>query len=480
MWFTDIFEESIVSIEEEAYIVYDTAEEDIGNTRDSRLSTASATNTPSVHPTRTHTPVQSQTFLPRTIRYEARDRLPSAPRLSSTLFQCDRPLIDEQPPFRTPSTDMSFNDPQPSLIGMHLVIWTRRGNFSTPSIPAEFPKSSIINSHRTHVSCSLCPVEKRDLSLTRDCINLFFDTSFSGMASPIGMLSPEVQLETPSIEDMDKDIPRYRRLYTSVVTSPFCRDFFGTLSTSAASPMGNFAFSYGTDSSEMGSSNELRGLRQLDMPSLLSVSFNSLGSSNHLASSFASVTPTGSPSSSRYLATPESTTSSPQYPWGRPETPIRVENSRPPTLICWKAEEDAKEERGLGSPIGSDGEPNNQFTYFARRAMDQIDHIGEVPQSPPSPRFIDPSSSQFVVAELQAQQDKMRRFQEHLRRVENILYGGIMGSVFGTVWRLEQQARRQRRLRRLRFGEETNGSSRGLFRPLHVAITEPHTPKNEW
>ncbi|KIJ38410.1 hypothetical protein M422DRAFT_258773 [Sphaerobolus stellatus SS14] len=273
---------------------------------------------------------------------------------------------------------------------------------------------------------------------------------------------------------MDKDIPHYRRLYTSVVTNPFCRDFFGTLSTSAASPMvytlsshnscrthvsssnqpsierdlsltqANFAFSYGTDSSEMGSSNELRGLRQLDMPSLLSVSFNSLGSSNHLASSFASVTPTGSPSSSRYLATPESTTSSPQYPWGRPETPIRVENSRPPTLICWKAEEDAKVERGLGSPIGSDGEPNNRFTYFARRAMDQIDHIGEVPQSPPSPRFIDPSSSQFVVAELQAQQDKMRRLQEHLRRVENILYKGIMGSVFDTVWRLEQQARRQR------------------------------------
>ncbi|KIJ38416.1 hypothetical protein M422DRAFT_781364 [Sphaerobolus stellatus SS14] len=28
------------------------------------------------------------------------------PRLSSTLFQCDRPLIDEQPPFRTPSTDI--------------------------------------------------------------------------------------------------------------------------------------------------------------------------------------------------------------------------------------------------------------------------------------------------------------------------------------------------------------------------------------
>ncbi|KIJ45771.1 hypothetical protein M422DRAFT_29840 [Sphaerobolus stellatus SS14] len=58
------------------------------------------------------------------------------------------------------------------------------------------------------------------------------------MASPIGMLSPEIQLETSSIEDMDKDIPRYHRLYTLVVTSPSCRDLFGTLSTSARIPYG--------------------------------------------------------------------------------------------------------------------------------------------------------------------------------------------------------------------------------------------------
>ncbi|KIJ24368.1 hypothetical protein M422DRAFT_258833 [Sphaerobolus stellatus SS14] len=108
------------------------------------------------------------------------------------------------------------------------------------------------------------------------------------------------------------------------------------------------------------------------------------------------------------------------------------------------------EEAGPGSPVSSDGQPINYFSYFARqmkdsRLMDLSPEPEELPSFPVfSDRPITATKPQTLVDELRAKHTKTRRLEKRLQELEEDFYLVTLENLRRMMFRHEMRAMRKR------------------------------------